>query len=139
MSAVAGPAAHLPFPAVWRAAVLVVAGLYGAAGVILAAVAAHLQGGSALVTAADFLMVHATLVVALAALSGQVFSPRSWLMLATMVLVGVTFFSGDIALTALASRRLFPMAAPTGGVLLIGCWLAMSVLAVTELVRGLKG
>jgi uncharacterized membrane protein YgdD (TMEM256/DUF423 family) len=127
-------ARSIRFPSLWRAAVIGLAGLYGAAGVMLAAISAHVRGGQSLATAADFLMVHASLVIGLAALAGQTKYPRSWLFLANMVLVGVTFFSGDVALSTLAERRLFPMAAPTGGTLLIACWLGISVLATFEMI-----
>jgi uncharacterized membrane protein YgdD (TMEM256/DUF423 family) len=122
------------FPGGWRIALVGGAGLLGAAGVVLAAMAAHLRGGQILATASDFLMIHASLVVGLAALSGQVARPRSWLFVATMVLVGVIFFSGDLTLSALVEKRLFPMAAPTGGTLLIASWLGISVLAALEMI-----
>jgi len=121
------------FPHAWRGALILVAGFYGAFGVVLAALAAHLKGGTGLSTAADFLMIHACLVVSLCALAGQVTRPRAWLFVGTMVLVAVTFFSGDITLSSLASRRLFPMAAPTGGTLLILSWLGVSLLAAVEM------
>lgn len=100
---------------------------------MLAAVAAHVKGGPTLTTAADFLMIHAGLVVGLAALSGSVARPRGWLFVATMVLVAAFFFSADLTLATLAERRLFPMAAPVGGTLLIICWLGISALAVWEM------
>ncbi len=45
-------------------------------------------------------------------------------------LLGSLLFAGDIALRALAGQRLFPMAAPTGGSLLIAAWLAFAVAAL---------
>jgi uncharacterized membrane protein YgdD (TMEM256/DUF423 family) len=44
-------------------------------------------------------------------------------------------FSGDIAMRAFAAHRLFPMAAPSGGVILIGAWLALTVAAIAAMVR----
>jgi uncharacterized membrane protein YgdD (TMEM256/DUF423 family) len=44
-------------------------------------------------------------------------------------------FSGDLALRAFAGHRLFPMAAPTGGIILIAAWLALAAAAVIALIR----
>jgi uncharacterized membrane protein YgdD (TMEM256/DUF423 family) len=50
--------------------------------------------------------------------------------------LGAALFSGDIALRALAGHRMFAMAAPTGGVILIGAWVALAVAAVAAISRG---
>jgi uncharacterized membrane protein YgdD (TMEM256/DUF423 family) len=44
-------------------------------------------------------------------------------------------FSGDIALRALVDHRLFPMAAPSGGTLLIGGWGLLVVAALLATMR----
>jgi uncharacterized membrane protein YgdD (TMEM256/DUF423 family) len=49
--------------------------------------------------------------------------------------LGATLFSGDIALRALAGHRLFAMAAPSGGMILIAAWLALAGAAVALLLR----
>ena len=49
--------------------------------------------------------------------------------------LGAALFSGDIALRAFTGHRLFAMAAPTGGTILIIAWLALAVIAVGGLVR----
>jgi uncharacterized membrane protein YgdD (TMEM256/DUF423 family) len=41
-------------------------------------------------------------------------------------------FSGDIALRAFAGHRLFAFAAPSGGVILILAWLALTVAAIVS-------
>ena len=47
----------------------------------------------------------------------------------------VTVFSGDVALRTFAGHRLFPMAAPTGGIVLIAAWLGLAAAAVGALLR----
>jgi uncharacterized membrane protein YgdD (TMEM256/DUF423 family) len=42
---------------------------------------------------------------------------------------------GDIALRAFAGHRLFAMAAPIGGTILIAAWLAFTAAAIFALVR----
>ena len=108
----------------------------GAAGVILAAAAAHVASNAGLDSAAYMLLFHAT------ALLGGIALQRQGLVLKAMAFValagwalGGALFSGDIALRALAGHRLFVMAAPIGGTILIGAWLAFAVAAVGGFVR----
>ena len=49
--------------------------------------------------------------------------------------LGSALFAGDITLRAFLAQRLFSMAAPTGGVILIVAWIALAVAAVLSLVR----
>jgi uncharacterized membrane protein YgdD (TMEM256/DUF423 family) len=113
--------------------VLACAGLAGAAGVALAAVAAHKVDSPALATAAMMLMLHATAAVALLALASRLAQSGWWLKLAGFMLAAVSLFSGDIALHTLSGSHIFPMAAPTGGSLLIASWLSVALLAALEL------
>ncbi|MFY9290027.1 MAG: DUF423 domain-containing protein, partial [Methylorubrum rhodinum] len=46
------------------------------------------------------------------------------------LLVGLALFSGDLAMRALAGQALFPMAAPTGGFVLMAGWLLAAVVAL---------
>ncbi len=108
------------------------AALLGAAGVSLAAVAAHRVDSPALATAATMLMIHAVAGLAIAALAASSQASRRWCFLGAFMLAAVALFSGDIALNTMAGFHLFPMAAPTGGSLLIASWLAVAVLAVLE-------
>jgi uncharacterized membrane protein YgdD (TMEM256/DUF423 family) len=108
------------------------AGVLGAAGVALAAVAAHRVESPALVTAASMLMIHAVAGLAIAALAAASHASRRWCGLGGFMLGAVALFSGDIALNAMAGFHLFPMAAPTGGSLLIASWLAVAVCALLE-------
>jgi uncharacterized membrane protein YgdD (TMEM256/DUF423 family) len=115
---------------------IALAGVMGAAGVILLAAGAHAAPGSGLDSAGQMLLFHAAAVIALAsALQGLLFRPLA-LAGAIGFVVGATLFSGDIALRALAGHRLFPMAAPSGGIILIASWLAVTAAAVIALVRG---
>ncbi len=61
---------------------------------------------------------------------------RLWLASALIIAVGATLFSTDIALLTLRGARLFPMAAPTGGVTMILGWLIACGAGLTGLVRG---
>ena len=111
--------------AIWNAVLLTLAGFMGAAGVALAAAGAH-AGGANLATAATFLLIHAAAVSAIA-LHG---AGRLFLIAATLLCVGACLFAGDIAVRAWGAARLFPMAAPTGGVIMITGWLCLSAVAL---------
>jgi uncharacterized membrane protein YgdD (TMEM256/DUF423 family) len=110
--------------------ILAWAGLAGAAGVSLAAVAAHKVDSPALATAATMLTLHAAAAVGITAVAMG--APRShlWQGAAVLMLAAASLFSGDIALHTLADTHIFPMAAPTGGSLLIASWLIVAGLAI---------
>jgi len=46
---------------------------------------------------------------------------------------GGALFAGDIAMRAFAGQRLFPMAAPTGGTLLLIGWLVLTAAALAAM------
>jgi uncharacterized membrane protein YgdD (TMEM256/DUF423 family) len=108
----------------------------GAAGVILLAAGAHAAPGAGLDSAGQMLLFHAAAVLALAAAlhQGLVFRPLA-IAVAIGLIAGATLFSGDIAMRAFAGHRLFPLAAPTGGFILIASWLALGVAGVIALLR----
>lgn len=109
---------------------LILAGLYGAAGVALMAAGAHLAGGNA-TTAGLMLVLHAAAVIALtAARKGGLLAPRTGRVAISLLLLGVALFSADLALRAFDAGRLFPMAAPAGGSLTILGWLVAGVAAL---------
>ena len=116
---------------------IALAGLMGAGGVILAAAGAHMAPGAGLDSAAYMLLFHAVAVLGGAALvqQGVLWRPLALIVLAAWVL-GAALFSGDIALRAFAGHRLFAFAAPSGGVILIGAWLALTAAAVAAMRRG---
>jgi uncharacterized membrane protein YgdD (TMEM256/DUF423 family) len=116
---------------------LVLAGLMGAAGIMLAAAGAHAAPGAGLDSSAYMLLFHAVAIIGGAALvqSGMLWRMPALLVLAAWV-VGAALFSGDIALRAFAGHRLFPLAAPSGGIILILGWLGFAVAAVGGSLRG---
>jgi uncharacterized membrane protein YgdD (TMEM256/DUF423 family) len=107
------------------------AGIMGAAGVILTAASAHGRSGVGLDAAGYLLILHASAVVAVSLAAGQNHvSPRVGMISAFGFVLGAALFAGDVALRAYAGTRLFPMAAPTGGTILIGSWLLLALAAV---------
>jgi uncharacterized membrane protein YgdD (TMEM256/DUF423 family) len=120
-------------------ALLVLAGLMGACGVGLAAAAAHGTSAAGLDSAAWLLLFHAVAILGAAALArqGQLWRP---LALAAMLcfVAGGAMFSGDIAMRAFAGHRLFPMAAPGGGTLLLIGWLVLAAAALAAMAAAPK-
>ena len=112
--------------AFWSTALLSSAGLLGAGGVALSAYAAHGDGGANLATAATFLLIHAA---AVAGISAGGTTRRGLLQAATLLVIGVVLFSGDITLRATTGASPWRMAAPTGGMMLIAGWLWLAVAA----------
>jgi len=101
----------------------VAAALFGAAGVALSAAASH--GGSANVaTAANFLLFHAPVLIAL---SLVVAGSRVLQIGAAILLLAVLLFSGDLLARDYLGQRLFPFAAPVGGTGMIVGWLTLAV------------
>jgi uncharacterized membrane protein YgdD (TMEM256/DUF423 family) len=105
---------------------IALAGLMGAAGIALAAAGAHGTPGAGLDGAAYMLLFHAAAVLGGTALmqQGTLWRPLALVVLAGWI-VGAALFSGDIALRAFAGHRLFPYAAPSGGMILIATWLGL--------------
>jgi uncharacterized membrane protein YgdD (TMEM256/DUF423 family) len=46
--------------------------------------------------------------------------------------LGTILFSADVTLRAFVGHRLFPMAAPTGGIILILAWLVLAAAAFAK-------
>ena len=106
---------------------LLAAALMGASGVIFAAAAAHGSAGSGLDAASHMLLAHAVAIMAGSGLSERGLLARSLGRLALLGwTLGACLFAADIAMRALAGSRLFAMAAPVGGTLLIVSWLVMA-------------
>jgi uncharacterized membrane protein YgdD (TMEM256/DUF423 family) len=121
-------------------ALLVLAGLMGACGVGLAAATAHGTSAAGLDSAANLLLFHATAILGAASLVSHTLLWRP-LGLAAMLcfVVGGALFSGDIAMRAFAGHRLFPMAAPTGGTLLLIGWLVLAAAALAAMAAAPHG
>ena len=104
---------------------LLAGGLIGAAGVGLSAYGAH-AGGDTVATAAQFLLFHAPLFVAL----GLAGSPNRLRSAGGGILgLGLALFCGDLLLRHFAGTRLFPMAAPAGGIAMMLGWLVIAASA----------
>ena len=109
---------------------VILAGIMGADGVMLAAASAHQPEASRLVSASSMLLFHATAVLAVVALAERgVIHARIGIAAASGFVVAAALFAGDLTLRQYAGHGLFPMATPTGGTLLIISWLALAVCA----------
>ena len=109
---------------------IVLAGIMGADGVMLAAASAHQTDASRLASASMMLLFHAVAVLGTVALAERgVIHVRIGLAAALGFVIAASLFAGDLALRQYAGHGLFPMAAPTGGMLLIASWLALAVAA----------
>jgi len=109
---------------------IIMAGVMGADGVILAAASAHQDDATRLVPASSMLLFHAAAVLAVVALTERgVIHVRAGLAAAFGFIVAAALFAGDLTLRHFAGHRLFPMAAPTGGTLLIVSWLTLAIAA----------
>ncbi len=112
-------------------ALLVFAGLMGAAGIVLAAASAHGAPGTGLDGAGYLLLLHAASVVGGVALFHQSMVSRTAGLIALCGFVlGAVLFAGDVAARAYLGTRLFPMAAPTGGTIMIASWLTLALAAL---------
>jgi uncharacterized membrane protein YgdD (TMEM256/DUF423 family) len=109
---------------------VILAGVMGADGVILAAVAAHQADATRLMPASSMLLFHATAVLAAVALAERgIVNARGGLAAAFGFVIASALFAGDLCLRHFAGHALFPFAAPTGGTLLIVSWLVLAVAA----------
>ncbi len=107
------------------------AGLMGAAGVILAASAAHQPDATRLASASSMLLFHAPAVIGAALLTAHGVLKHPLGFAATFGFVaGAGLFAGDLVLRQYQGQSLFPMAAPTGGTALILSWLVLAVSAI---------
>ena len=109
---------------------VILAGIMGADGVILAAASAHQPDASRLASASSMLLFHSSAVLAVVALAERgVIHARIGIAAGFGFVIAATLFAGDLTLRQYAGHGLFPMAAPTGGTLLIISWLALAVAA----------
>jgi uncharacterized membrane protein YgdD (TMEM256/DUF423 family) len=109
---------------------IILAAVMGADGVILAAASAHQPDATRLAAASSMLLFHAVAVLAAAALVERgVINVRIGIAAASGFVVAAALFAGDLTLRQYAGHGLFPLAAPTGGTLLIASWLVLAVAA----------
>ena len=112
--------------------ILVWAGLAGAAGVALAAAAAHKVDNPALASASVMLTLHAAAAIGIFAISLRAVWRRTWSAVALLMLLGASLFSGVIAYSAFMDDASFQGMAPVGGTLMIVSWLIIACLAIAE-------
>ncbi|WP_425314493.1 DUF423 domain-containing protein [Rhizobium cremeum] len=109
------------------------AGLMGAAGVGLAAAATHTGSEGLLGPASAMCLAHAPALLALRAGGHRIPTATvSGLVLA----LGTLLFAGDLVSKQFLATRLFPMAAPAGGILMIAGWLIAGAGALFPLRSG---
>ena len=109
---------------------IVLAGVMGADGVLLAAAAAHQPDAMRLASASSMLLFHTTAVLAAVALAERgLIHARIGIAAGFGFVVAAALFAGDLTMRQYAGHSLFPMAAPTGGTLLILSWLTLAVAA----------
>ena len=109
---------------------IILAGAMGADGVILAAASAHQGDASRLLPASSMLLFHATAVLAAVSVAERgVIHVKIGIAAAFGFAIAAILFAGDLTVRQYAGHSLFPMAAPTGGMLLIVSWIVLAVAA----------
>jgi uncharacterized membrane protein YgdD (TMEM256/DUF423 family) len=109
---------------------VILAGVMGADGVILAAASAHQPDAARLASASSMLLFHAAAVVGTVGLIDRgIAHLQIGLTAAFGFVIAAALFAGDLTMRQYVGHGLFPMAAPTGGTLLILSWLALAVSA----------
>jgi uncharacterized membrane protein YgdD (TMEM256/DUF423 family) len=109
---------------------IILAAITGADGVILAAASAHQPDATRLAAASSMLLFHATAVLAVVALIERgIIHIGIGIASAFGFVIATALFAGDLTLRQYAGHSLFPMAAPSGGTLLIVSWLLLAVAA----------
>jgi uncharacterized membrane protein YgdD (TMEM256/DUF423 family) len=109
---------------------VILAGVMGADGMILAALAAHQGDAARLAPASSMLLFHAVAVLATIALTERgIIHAKGGLAAAFGFVVASSVFAGDLSLRHYSGNSLFPLAAPIGGTLLIVSWLVLALAA----------
>ena len=105
-----------------------VAALMGAAGVALAAAGVHENGGELAERGAVFLLLHAAAALGIAAHARiATASARSLLIVGFVMEAGAVLFSGELAMHVFTGERIFPLAAPIGGTIMMLSWAALAI------------
>lgn len=102
---------------------LFLAGLVGAAGVILSAMAAHMADARLFGAAASACMAQAPALLALHIGFEKI---RTAGLAALLIGLGCLLFAGDLVFRTHFGHGLFPMSAPTGGTMMILGWIAVA-------------
>lgn len=109
---------------VYRRIFVVAGALLGLSGVALSAAASHMAEPRMLASAASVAIGHGPALLALAALYDRLPAAR---IAGLFIVVGAFLFIGDMLLRSLAGTPIFPMAAPSGGLLMMGGWLIAAI------------
>ena len=110
---------------------VILAGVMGAGGVILAALSSHGGDAAMLGPASSMLLFHASAVLGTVAFAERcLIQPKGALAAALGFVVASLLFAADLTLRQYAGHGLFPLAAPIGGTLLIASWLVLAVSAL---------
>lgn len=107
--------------------IIAAAGLLGAGGIVAAAAASHGPDARLLGAVSTVCLANAPALLVLG-LAGRHLRLAS--LSAALLALGTVLFSADVALRALFGTGLFPMAAPTGGTLMIFGWLVIALAAL---------
>lgn len=116
----------------WNAILVMFGGLMGAGGVALGAWVAHHGHSDSLLIASQYFLFHAGPVMAIALHAD---GRRYLLLVASVIVVGVTLFAGDLTLRGLTGTTIWHLAAPTGGILLITGWFAFALSGIFVNIR----
>ena len=106
---------------------LLAAGLIGAGGIALSAMAAHGADPHLIGTAATICLAQAPALLGIVAGYEKV---RLAGLATLLIALGTALFAGDLLFRSAYAHGLFPMSAPTGGTMMILGWLALAVSAL---------
>ncbi len=106
-----------------RSLTLLLAGLMGLTGIVTAAAASHGSDPRLMAGASAMCLAHAPALIALYAAWT---SMRTAALAALLLSLGTALFAGDLLFRHWNGYGLFPMSAPTGGVLMMAGWLAVA-------------
>jgi uncharacterized membrane protein YgdD (TMEM256/DUF423 family) len=102
----------------------VFAGLFGICGIGLAAAASHMDDQRLLGSASLMCLVHAPALLGLIAAGGRL----RWTSLSgALFILGVLLFAGDLVKRHFTGSGLFPMSAPSGGMIMMAGWLLVGL------------
>lgn len=106
-----------------RPVILFIAGLMGLFGVISAAAASHGADPRLLGGASAMCLAHAPALIALYAAWPMM---RTAAIAALLLSAGTALFAADLTARHFLGHGLFPMSAPTGGVIMMAGWLSVA-------------
>lgn len=107
-----------------RSITVFAAGIFGAAGVSMAAYASHGSDPRLIASAAAMCLAHGPALIAIYAAWPNL---RTAPIAALTLILGTALFVGDLAARQFVGHGLFPMSAPIGGFLMIAGWLAVAL------------